>query len=186
MGVRGGWRRPASRGLVGPLVREGVVDAMASQPPMTDVLAREGFPLLLDPTVIYPGGRPDKVIVATERAVAERPDELTAFLRGNVRAFWDMRNADNFAYLQDLESRLRAGSHNDDERRLRIVSSVEKTEGWNLPVHGCVVPETLERVVGGLAGAPEVPDRPRARRRVLAPALAGRRYALPQEAVPAG
>jgi ABC-type nitrate/sulfonate/bicarbonate transport system substrate-binding protein len=128
-------------------LRSGAVDAMASQPPMTDVLAAEGFPLLLDPTMIYPGGRPDKVVVATRRTVEERGDALRAFFRGNIRAFWDMRNAASFQYLQDLEGRLRAQTHNDDERRVRIVSSVEKTEGWNLPIHGTVVPETLERVV---------------------------------------
>ena len=39
-------------------LRSGQVDAMTSQPPYTDVLQEEGFPLLLDPLVVYPGGRP--------------------------------------------------------------------------------------------------------------------------------
>jgi hypothetical protein len=138
------------------MLRTGQVDAMTSQPPFTDVLRAEGFPLLLDPTVVYPGGRPDRVIVATSRTVEHRADELRAFLRANIRAFWDMRNAANFAYLQDLETRLRARTHNDDERRLRIVSSVEKTEGWNLPVHGGVVPESLARVIEELVALEEL------------------------------
>ena len=141
------------------MLRSGKVDAMTSQPPYTELLKREGYPVLLDPTVVYPGGRPDRVVVATGRTIERRGDELRAFLRANIRAVWDMRNAANFAYLQDLEARLRARSHNDDERRLRIVSSVEKTEGWNLPVHGGVVPESLERVIEELVALGEL-ERP--------------------------
>jgi ABC-type nitrate/sulfonate/bicarbonate transport system substrate-binding protein len=40
-------------------LREGRVDALTSQPPFSDVLEAEGFPVLLDPLQIYPGGRPD-------------------------------------------------------------------------------------------------------------------------------
>jgi hypothetical protein len=140
-------------------LRAGKVDAMSSQPPFSDQLQAEGYPLLLDPTVVYPGGRPDKVVVATRRTIEERGAELRAFLRANVRAFWVMRNAANLAYLQALEARLRAGSHCDDERRLRIVTSVEKTEGWNLPVHGRVVPDSLERVIAELVATGDL-ERP--------------------------
>jgi hypothetical protein len=140
-------------------LREGRVDAMLSQPPYTDVLEREGFPLLLDPRTIYPGGRPDKVIVATGRAIEQRADDLAAFLRGNVRGFWFMRDGANLGYLQDLEVRLRGQSHNDDERRIRMITSIEKVEGWTVPVHGGVSRAALAGVVEELLAGGEL-DRP--------------------------
>jgi ABC-type nitrate/sulfonate/bicarbonate transport system substrate-binding protein len=140
-------------------LREGRVDALLSQPPYTDVLEGEGFPLLLDPRTIYPGGRPDKVIVATGRVIEQRPDDLAAFLRANIRGFWFMRDGANLGYLQDLERRLRAESHNDDERRIRMITSIEKVEGWTVPVHGGVAHAALaaaaeELVAGGEMDGP--------------------------------
>jgi hypothetical protein len=140
-------------------LREGRVDAMLSQPPYTDVLEGEGFPLLLNPLQIYPGGRPDKVIVATGRAVEQRADDLSAFLRANIRGFWFMRDGANLGYLQDLEVRLRAQSHNDDERRIRMITSIEKVEGWTVPVNGGVSRPALESVVEELTASGEL-DRP--------------------------
>ncbi len=140
-------------------LRAGRVDAMLSQPPYTDVLEREGFPLLLNPLTIYPGGRPDKVIVATGRVLAERGEDLAAFLRANLRAFWFMRDGANLAYLQDLEARLRARSHNDDERRIRMITSIEKVEGWTVPVTGGVARAALASVVEELTASGEL-DRP--------------------------
>ena len=131
-------------------LREGRVDALTSQPPFTALLEDEGFPVLLDPLQIYPGGRPDKVIVATGRVIQERPDELEAFLRANIRGFWFMRDGDNLAYLQDLEGRLRAASHNEDERQIRMLTGVEKLEGWTVPVHGGVSYAAFEQVIGEL------------------------------------
>jgi ABC-type nitrate/sulfonate/bicarbonate transport system substrate-binding protein len=128
-------------------LRDGRVDALTTQPPYTEHARREGFPILLDPLKEYPGGRPDKVIVATGRVIEHRAAELAAFLRANIRGFWFMRDPANLAYLQDLEERYRARSHNDDERRLRIVTSVEKTEGWNVPITGGVSRPGLEQVI---------------------------------------
>jgi ABC-type nitrate/sulfonate/bicarbonate transport system substrate-binding protein len=142
------------------MLRSGRVDGMSSQPPFTEQLRQEGFPLLLDPFVIYPGGRPDKVIAATGRVLGERPDELRAFLRANIRAFWAMRDVANFAYLQDLETRYRAASHNDEERRLRIVTSIEKLEGWNVPIDGGVSRAALEQVIEELRTLGELDDPP--------------------------
>ena len=56
-------------------------------------------------------------------------------------AFWFMRDLANMPYLQALEVRLRARSHNDDEQQVRMLNRVEKVEGWALPVHGGIVPE---------------------------------------------
>ena len=147
-------------------LRSGQVDAMTSQPPFTDILQEEGFSLLLDPLVIYPGGRPDKVIVATGRTIEQRADELAAFLRANIRAFWFMRDVANFPYLQDLEARLRAQSHNDEERRVRIISGPHKVEGWTVPITGGVSHEALAGVIEELVGLGEL-ERPLAVEDVL-------------------
>jgi ABC-type nitrate/sulfonate/bicarbonate transport system substrate-binding protein len=141
------------------MLRSGRVDAMCSQPPHTNQLIAEGFPILLDPQVLYPGGRPDKVVVATARTIEERGVELRAFLRGNMRGFWHMRDNANYDYLRGLESRLRQQSHNDQERRVRIITSIEKIEGWTVPPDGAVSPHALERVIEELVHLGEL-DRP--------------------------
>ena len=53
----------------------------------------------------------------------------------------------NDARREREEERYRAESHNDDERTLRIVTSVEKTEGWNVPITGGVSRPALEQVI---------------------------------------
>lgn len=129
------------------MLRSGKVDALSSQPPFTAQLANEGFPVLLDPFELYPGGKPDKVIVATGRTVEQRTEELTAFLRGNLRGFWTMRDNSRYDYLRDLEARLRQRSHNDQERSVSIITSIEKVEGWTVPADGGVAREALARVI---------------------------------------
>jgi len=129
------------------MLRSGKIDAMMSFPPYSQQLEQEGFPILADPKVEFPGGRPEKVTVATSRTIEQRGEELRAYFRGIIRAFWFMRDVANFEYLRTLEARLRTSSHNDDERRLSIVTSLEKVEGWALPINGGVSREALERVI---------------------------------------
>jgi len=148
------------------MLREGKVDALSSQPPFTNQLESEGFPVLLDPHVQYRGGKPDKVIVATGRTVEKRTAELTAFLRANLRGFWYMRTNANYDYLRDLEKRLRQQSHNDQERGVSIITSIEKVEGWTVPADGGVSPQALERVIEEAVQLSEL-DRPLAVEDVL-------------------
>lgn len=96
-----------------------------------------------------------------------------------------MRDAANLAYLPDLEERYGAASHNGDERRLRIVTSVEKTEGWNVPITGGVSRPALEQAIeelttfGELEGRLAVDDVLRdARVRPVAPAAGAARVVL--------
>ena len=141
------------------MLAEGRVDAMSCGPPLSKVAEDAGFPVLLDPLTMYPGGKPGKVIVATGRVIEQRRDELAAFLRANIRAFWFMRDPDHTAYLQDLEERLRRQTHNDDERYLRIASSVERVEGWTVPVTGGIAHQALEQVIAELVEEGEL-ERP--------------------------
>jgi ABC-type nitrate/sulfonate/bicarbonate transport system substrate-binding protein len=133
------------------MLRAGKVDACQSSPPFSEELEREGCRLLLDSAKVYPGGRPGKVIVASSRTIEERGDELRAFLKGSIRGFWFVRDPANFEFLRDLEIRLRNASHNEDERRLRMITSPEHLEGWVMPVTGGFKREAVERVIDEMA-----------------------------------
>ena len=128
------------------MLRRGKVDAMPSFPPFSQELEADGFPVLLDPRVVFPR-RPGKVTVATLDTVVSRADELRAYFRAIIRAFWFMRDAANFEVIHELEARLRRESHNGDEQKLFIVTSVEKLEGWALPIDGGVTTESLQRII---------------------------------------
>ncbi len=137
-------------------LRDGRIDAMSAHEPFASMLEAEGFPVLIDPLKICPGGKPGKGIVATARVLEHRADELAAFLRANTRAFWFMRDAKNMAYLQALHERLRAQTHNDDERYLRMVTDVDKVEGWHVPIDGGIAHAALERIIAELVASGEL------------------------------
>jgi ABC-type nitrate/sulfonate/bicarbonate transport system substrate-binding protein len=129
------------------MLRAGKIDAITSQPPFSDELEKEGYPMILDPNKIFPR-RPGKITVATKKTIEQRGDELQAYFRAIIRAFWFMRDVQNFAYLVELEARLRkTNTHNEDERRLAIVTSPDRLDSWALPIDGGVAPEALERIV---------------------------------------
>ena len=98
-------------------LRSGKVDAafvtVEEGPGMLD----EGFTKLLDLSIMYPEGRPDRVIAATEEFLNERPDWANAYVKGMIRAYWFMRiMPDNFAYLNNLERRMRHQSFDPEEQ----------------------------------------------------------------------
>lgn len=128
------------------MLRSGKVNAITSSPPFSDQLEREGYPVILDPNQVFPR-RPGKVTVAPRRTIEERAEELRAYLRAIIRAFWFMRDVKNFEYLHDLEARLRKVTHNKDERRLFIASAPDRVDSWALPIDGGVEPQALERII---------------------------------------
>ncbi|HZD40714.1 MAG TPA: ABC transporter substrate-binding protein [Terriglobales bacterium] len=127
-------------------LRSGKVNAITSSPPFSDQLEKEGYPVILDPNKVFPR-RPGKVTVAPRRTIEERGEELRAYFRAIIRAFWFMRDVNNFDYLHDLEARLRKLTHNEDERRLFIASAPDRLESWALPVDGSVEPQALHRII---------------------------------------
>ncbi|HEX9444807.1 MAG TPA: hypothetical protein VGA73_11840, partial [Candidatus Binatia bacterium] len=133
------------------ILRAGKIDAITSQTPYAEELEREGFPMILDPNKIFPR-RPGKITVATRRTIEERGAELTAYFRAIIRSFWFMRDVGNFAYLKDLEARLRkTNTHNEDERRLSIITSPDRLDSWALPVDGGAAPEAIARIAAEMA-----------------------------------
>ena len=140
------------------MLRSGKIDAITSQPPFSDQLERDGYPMILDPNKIFPR-RPGKLTVATGQMIEKRAEELTAYFRAIIRAFWFMRDVNNFTYLKELEARLRkTNTHNEDERGVvAIVTSPDRLESWALPIDGAVAPSAIERIVGEMVKAGKLP-----------------------------
>jgi ABC-type nitrate/sulfonate/bicarbonate transport system substrate-binding protein len=128
------------------MLRSGKVNAITSSPPFSDQLEKEGYPIILDPNKVFPR-RPGKVTVAPRRTVEQRGEELKAYFRAIIRAFWYMRDVKNFEYIHDLEARLRRFTHNEDEQHLFIASAPDRLENWALPVDGGVEREALDRII---------------------------------------
>ncbi len=129
------------------MLRSGKIEAITSQPPFSDQLEKEGYPMILDPNRVFPR-RPGKLTVATGQMIEQRADELRAYFRAIIRSFWFMRDVKNFEYLRDLEKKLRrTNTHNEDERGVvAIVTSPDRVESWALPIDGGIAPEAVQRI----------------------------------------
>jgi ABC-type nitrate/sulfonate/bicarbonate transport system substrate-binding protein len=129
------------------MLRSGKIDAITSQPPFSDQLEREGYPMILDPNTVFPR-RPGKLTVATGQMIEKRTDELRSYFRAIIRAFWFMRDVKNFEYLRDLENQLRkTNTHNEDERGVvAIVTAPDRVESWAIPIDGGIGREAVQRI----------------------------------------
>ncbi len=102
-------------------LREGKVDAAFVSVEDGPDMLEEGFTKLLDLSVMYPQGRPDRIIVATEEFLNERPDFANAYIKAMIRAYWFMRiMPENFAYLNAMEKRMRAASFDAEEPHIPL------------------------------------------------------------------
>ena len=66
------------------MLRSGKIEAITSQPPFSDQLEKEGYPMILDPNKVFPR-RPGKLTVATGQMIEKRGDELRAYFRAIIR-----------------------------------------------------------------------------------------------------
>lgn len=124
------------------------VDCTQSSPPFSEKLKQMGYTLLLNPRKLYPQGKPMAVVATRRRVIEEKSQELKAFLKGILRAFWLMRDQpENYSYVADLERRLRAASPNEDEQALTMFISPEALETMPLPLDGQVSIEGLREIV---------------------------------------
>jgi len=119
-------------------IREGRVDAGFVDLMDLQQLRDEGYQMLLDIKQQYPNGRPDRIIAATGRAIEEQPDQIRAFIRGMIRAYWYLRQQpENLRTVQAIERRLRRESHDPDEpRRPLQFGSAELAERMPFPFDG--------------------------------------------------
>src|SRR5207244_3893614 len=83
------------------MLRSGEVQFLSLGGEQAEQLLNEGYPLVLDleehyrKTGAWPTGR---VIVATERTIEQRGEELRAFLRANLRGAWFGTDPRNYRY----------------------------------------------------------------------------------------
>ncbi len=111
--------------------------------------------MVLDPKKTFPP-RPGKLTVASQM-IEKRSEELKAYFRAIIRAFWFMRDVNHFEYLRDLEARLRKTStHNEDERGA-VVTSPDRVESWALPIDGAVTAASVERIVSEMVRKGSLP-----------------------------
>ena len=129
------------------MLRSGKIEAITSQPPFADQLEQEGYPMILDPNKIFPR-RPGKLTVATEQMIEKRGDELKAYFRAIIRAFWFMRDVTTSSTCATWRKQLRkTNTHNEHERGVvAIVTSPDRVESWALPVDGGIAPEAVQRI----------------------------------------
>jgi hypothetical protein len=98
-------------------LREGRVDAGFVPISEGKGMLEDGFNMLIDISKQYPRGRPDRIIVATEELIQERPEWVKAYVKGMIRSYWFMRTMpDNYGYLSNLERRMRTLSHDPEEQ----------------------------------------------------------------------
>jgi ABC-type nitrate/sulfonate/bicarbonate transport system substrate-binding protein len=122
--------------------------------------AKDGFQVVLNLAELYSqleSWPPGRVIVATRRTIEERGDELRAAIRANLRGFWFSQDPRNRAYMNDLETRQRAATFNDDERAVRNIREDEPAGpedpldiGGSMAMDGRVHPSALARVIEGM------------------------------------
>ena len=141
------------------MLRSGKIDAITSQPPFSDQLEREGYPMILDPNTVFPR-RPGNLTVATAQMIDKRGDELRAYFRAIIRAFWFMRDVKNFEYLRELEKRLRkTHTHNEDERGVvAIVTAPDRVESWAIPIDGGIARDAVQRIVDEMVKSGKLSD----------------------------
>ncbi|MFI5270142.1 MAG: ABC transporter substrate-binding protein, partial [Chloroflexota bacterium] len=102
-------------------LRDGKVDAAFVSSDVAPDLYKEGFTKLLSLSVFWPHGRPDRIIVANEELLNERPDWAHAFVKAMIRAYWFIRTMpDNYPYLANMERRMRLASFDPDEHTIPL------------------------------------------------------------------
>jgi hypothetical protein len=145
-----------------PRLRAGEIDAAFQDASDAETLRGEGFSDLFDIAAHYPKGRPDRVIVATGKALQEKPEMVKACIKGMIRAYWYMRKQpENFNHCVQVERRLRMESPDLDEQRRKLTcASPKHVEHLPFPYNGA--PTNLEGYlqeaveVGVLDGPPDM------------------------------
>lgn len=156
------WVRGVDPRIAERRLREGYVDAAMMSPiEAAPLLKAEELTLLLDIKKQYPKGRPDRVIAATGRAIREQPEQLTAFMKGMIRAYWFVRDPENTRVVRQMERRLRRESTDMTEPTRELVfASPEHAEQMPFPFDGLPtgLDQYLEEAVslGTLDSAPDV------------------------------
>jgi ABC-type nitrate/sulfonate/bicarbonate transport system substrate-binding protein len=108
-------------------------------------LEREGFHILFDSRVYGGVARPARVTAATKRALEERREEVEAYFRAIIRAYWFIVDRErNARYLDALVRRLRRICLDEEESKR---PSVDSGGGSVLPFDGAPSVDGLEHLL---------------------------------------
>ena len=122
--------------------------------------------MLLDVAAQYPDGRPDRVIAATGAVLEERPDDVVAFIRAMIRAYWFLRTMpENIGVTTAVERRLRRHSPDPDEPGGMLqFGSPEHAERMPFPIDGNATVSSSTCARRSRSGrCPSTSSRPRSR-----------------------
>lgn len=117
------------------------VDAAFVSPERGPEMESRGFTKLVDLAEVYKTGRPDRIIVATQQLLDERPDWAAAYVRGMIRGYWFIRTMpDNLRYIRALERRLRSQALDPDEHNIPFLAcgTAERCEAMPFPIDGMI------------------------------------------------
>ena len=108
-------------------------------------LEREGFTILFDSRVYGTVSRPARVTAATKSVIEERKEEVEAYFRAIIRAYWFIVDRErNGRYLDALVRRLRRSCLDEEESKR---PSVDSGGGSVLPFDGAPSVEGLEHIL---------------------------------------
>lgn len=108
-------------------------------------IEREGFTILFDSSAYGAVSRPSRITVATKNAIEERKDEIEAYFRAIIRAYWFIVDRErNARYLDALVRRLRRSCLDEEESKR---PSVDSGGGSVLPFDGAPSVEGLEHIL---------------------------------------
>jgi len=105
----------------------------------------EGFTILFDSRVYGAVSRPARVTAATRSVIEERKEEVEAYFRAIIRAYWFIVDRErNARYLDALVRRLRRSCLDEEESKR---PSVDSGGGSVLPFDGAPSVEGLEHIL---------------------------------------
>lgn len=108
-------------------------------------LEREGFTILFDSRVYGAVSRPSRVTAGTRSVIEERREEMEAYFRAIIRAYWFVVDRErNGRYLDALVKRLRRSCLDVEESQR---PSLESGGGSVLPFDGAPSVEGLEHIL---------------------------------------
>ena len=114
------WIRGNNPSNAAERLRAGVVDAIFQDPSDAKALSADGFSDVFDIAAHYPKGRPDRVNVATGKALQDKPEMVKACIKGMIRAYWYMRKQpETFDQCLQVERRLRLNPHRSTDAQDR-------------------------------------------------------------------
>jgi ABC-type nitrate/sulfonate/bicarbonate transport system substrate-binding protein len=126
-------------------LRRGEVDCVSIGDEDPEELKREGFSIVFDSSIYSGISRPSRITAGTLSVIEERRDELEAYFRAVIRAYWFIVDRErNGRYLDALVRRLRRSCLDLEESQRK---ALESGGGSVLPFDGAPSVEGLSHIL---------------------------------------